>query len=223
MQSGPTKCGRAHSCRSICRISESSSSHCNGISFPLMPHGLRVCGCGRSARVHPSGRGSMAQRPGIADRRGGDIRRDSAGRFRGCAISGTGVRERGSRLAKLAELALASLEGEVTSVSDLGDGRYEVVVSLSNVCGEQPIYVMSPDMRAYVQVGKIWHKVPLTPIDDSIGMVSFTAMSLKLGSAILHSYCRTIFMYASRIRCWSIRATRQRMMCSNARTITMSM
>jgi ABC-type lipoprotein export system ATPase subunit len=82
------------------------------------------------------------------------------------------VRERGARLAKSAELALASLQGEVTSVSDLGEGRYELAVSLSNVSGEQPIYVMSPDMRAYVQVGKIWHEVPLTPIDDGIGNVS---------------------------------------------------
>jgi hypothetical protein len=94
------------------------------------------------------------------------------------------VRERGSRLAKLAELALASLQGEVMSVSDLGDGRYEVVVSLSNVRGEQPIYLMSPDMRAYVQVGKIWHKVPLTPIDYSIGMVS------KIGGKKHSPLCR---------------------------------
>ncbi len=82
------------------------------------------------------------------------------------------VREQGARLAKLAELALASLQGEIASVSDLGDGRYELALSLSNVRGEQPIYVMSPDMRAYVQVGKMWQEVPLTPIDDSIGNVS---------------------------------------------------
>jgi ABC-type lipoprotein export system ATPase subunit len=82
------------------------------------------------------------------------------------------VREHGARLAKLAELALASLQGEVTSVSDLGEGRYELAVSLSNVSGEQPIYVMSPDMRAYVQVGKVWREVPLTPIDDGTGNVS---------------------------------------------------
>jgi ABC-type lipoprotein export system ATPase subunit len=82
------------------------------------------------------------------------------------------LREHGARLAKLAELALASLQGEVTSVSDLGEGRYELAVALSNVNGEQPIYVMSPDMRAYVQVGKVWHEVPLTPIDDGTGNVS---------------------------------------------------
>jgi putative ABC transport system ATP-binding protein/macrolide transport system ATP-binding/permease protein/lipoprotein-releasing system ATP-binding protein len=42
---------------------------------------------------------------------------------------------------------------------------------LSNVRGEQPIYVMSPDMRAYVQVGKSWEEVPLTPTGDEAGGV----------------------------------------------------
>lgn len=81
------------------------------------------------------------------------------------------VRDRGARIAQLAEMALSSLQGEVQSVSDLGDGRYQLAVSLSNVRGDQPIYVMSPDMRAYVQVGKIWQEVPLTPTDDGDGGV----------------------------------------------------
>jgi putative ABC transport system ATP-binding protein/macrolide transport system ATP-binding/permease protein/lipoprotein-releasing system ATP-binding protein len=76
------------------------------------------------------------------------------------------VRERGAQIAKLAEMALSTLQSDVQSVSDLGDGRYELAVNLSNV-GDQPIYVMSPDMRGYVQVGKIWQEVPLKPTDDS--------------------------------------------------------
>jgi ABC-type lipoprotein export system ATPase subunit len=81
------------------------------------------------------------------------------------------VREHGTRIAKLAEMALSSLQGEVQSITDLGDGRYELAMHLSNVAGEQPIYVMSPDMRAYVQVGKTWQEVPLTPADDGAGNV----------------------------------------------------
>jgi ABC-type lipoprotein export system ATPase subunit len=76
------------------------------------------------------------------------------------------VRERGAKIAKLAEMALTSLQSDVQSVSDLGDGRYELTVSLSNVGGNQPIYVMTPDMRAYVQVGKVWQEVPLKPVED---------------------------------------------------------
>jgi hypothetical protein len=135
MQSGPTKCGRAHSCRSICRISGSSSSLRLGADL------------WRSARTLLVSVAVVFAEILLVD-------------FAVAQYQELRVRERGSRLAKLAELALASLEGEVTWVSDLGDGRYEVVVSLSNVRGEQPIYVMSPDMRAYVQVGKIWHKCP---------------------------------------------------------------
>jgi len=78
----------------------------------------------------------------------------------------TQVRAPGARIAKLAEMALSSLEGEVQSVSDIGDGRYELAVSLWNAAGDQSIYVMSPDMHGYVQVGKIWQELPLKPTDD---------------------------------------------------------
>jgi ABC-type lipoprotein export system ATPase subunit len=82
------------------------------------------------------------------------------------------VRDRGARLARLAEMALSRLQADVQSVTDLGDGRYELAVSLWNVSGETPIYVMSPDMHGYVQVGKIWQEVPLEPADSVSGSVS---------------------------------------------------
>ena len=59
-------------------------------------------------------------------------------------------------------MALNSLRGDVQSVTDLGDGRYELTTYLQNVGGEQPIYVMSPDLRAYVQVGTVWQEVSMT-------------------------------------------------------------
>src|SRR5262245_41580657 len=76
------------------------------------------------------------------------------------------VRERAARIAALQHLALNRLRGDVQSVSDLGDGRYELTTYLQNVGGEAPIYVMAPDMRAYVQVGTVWQEVPMTPADD---------------------------------------------------------
>ena len=78
----------------------------------------------------------------------------------------TQVWERSARQAALAEMALGSLQSEIQSVSDLGDGRYELAVDLRNVGDDRPIYVMSPDMHAYVQVGKAWQEVPLRPTDD---------------------------------------------------------
>jgi ABC-type lipoprotein export system ATPase subunit len=76
------------------------------------------------------------------------------------------LRERATRIATLQHLALNRLRGDVQSVTDLGDGRYELTTYLQNVGGE-PIYVMAPDMRAYVQVASLWQELPMTPADDS--------------------------------------------------------
>jgi putative ABC transport system ATP-binding protein/macrolide transport system ATP-binding/permease protein/lipoprotein-releasing system ATP-binding protein len=78
----------------------------------------------------------------------------------------TRVRERAARIAALQQLALNSLRGDIQSVVDLGDGRYELTTNLQNV-GGQPIYVLSPDMRAYVQVRTVWQEVPMQPVDES--------------------------------------------------------
>ncbi|MGE0259095.1 MAG: ABC transporter ATP-binding protein [Alphaproteobacteria bacterium] len=81
---------------------------------------------------------------------------------------GSRLRERDARLARLADLAFTRLQGEIASIADLGGGRYELALALSNASGkEQPLYVMAPDMRAYVQVGKVWREVPLRPAEDS--------------------------------------------------------
>jgi ABC-type lipoprotein export system ATPase subunit len=81
------------------------------------------------------------------------------------------VRERGARTLALQHMALNSLRGDVLSVADLGDGRYELTTYLQHVGADQPIYVMSPDMRAYVQVRTLWQEVPMKPSDESAGGV----------------------------------------------------
>ena len=75
------------------------------------------------------------------------------------------LRERAARIATLQHLALNRLRGDVQSVTDLGEGRYELTTYLQNVGGE-PIYVMAPDMRAYVQIASLWQELPMTPADD---------------------------------------------------------
>jgi ABC-type lipoprotein export system ATPase subunit len=82
------------------------------------------------------------------------------------------VRERGARIAALQHVALNSLRGDVQSVTDLGNGRYELTTYLQNVGGGEPIYVMSPDMRAYVQVGTTWQEVAMMPAEGNLGGVS---------------------------------------------------
>ena len=81
------------------------------------------------------------------------------------------MRERAARVAALQHLALNGLRGDVQSVTDLGDGRYELTTYLQNVGSDRPIYVMAPDMRAYVQVKTVWQEVPMTPTDESAGGV----------------------------------------------------
>jgi ABC-type lipoprotein export system ATPase subunit len=82
------------------------------------------------------------------------------------------VRQRAARTAALQHLALNSLRGDVQSVTDLGDGQYELVTYLQNVGSDEPIYVMSPDMRGYVQVKTTWQEVPMQPFEDSINGVA---------------------------------------------------
>ena len=81
------------------------------------------------------------------------------------------VRERADKLAALEMLALSSLRANVRAVAALGEGRYEMTLELWNVRGEKPIYVMSPSVRAYVQIGRQWIEVPLTPVDESAASV----------------------------------------------------
>jgi energy-coupling factor transporter ATP-binding protein EcfA2 len=77
------------------------------------------------------------------------------------------VREQAARIATLQHMALNSLRGDVQSITDLGDGRYELTTYLQNIGGGKPIYVMSPDLRAYVQVGTVWQEVSMKPTGES--------------------------------------------------------
>jgi ABC-type lipoprotein export system ATPase subunit len=81
------------------------------------------------------------------------------------------VRERERRIARLADMALSSLQTDIQSITDLGDGRYELAIYLLNAGGD-PIYVMSPDMHAYVQVGNQWQETPLQQADSGGDSVS---------------------------------------------------
>jgi ABC-type lipoprotein export system ATPase subunit len=76
------------------------------------------------------------------------------------------LREHAASQAALQHLALNRLRGDVQSVTDLGEGRYELSTYLQNVGGE-PIYVMTPQMRAYVQVASLWQEVPMTAAEEN--------------------------------------------------------
>jgi putative ABC transport system ATP-binding protein/macrolide transport system ATP-binding/permease protein/lipoprotein-releasing system ATP-binding protein len=81
------------------------------------------------------------------------------------------VQERADRRTALETLALSALRADVRTIASLGDGRYELTLELWNVRGEKPIYVMSPALRAYVQIGRQWIEVPSRPVEDSPAQV----------------------------------------------------
>ena len=81
------------------------------------------------------------------------------------------VQERADRRAALETLALSALRADVRTIASRGNGSYELTLELWNVRGEQPIYVMSPALRAYVQVGRQWIEVPSRPVEESTAQV----------------------------------------------------
>lgn len=75
------------------------------------------------------------------------------------------------KLAALETLALSSLRADVKTIASRGSGTYELTLELWNVKGDKPIYVMSPALRAYVQVGRQWVELPARPIEESAAQV----------------------------------------------------
>jgi putative ABC transport system ATP-binding protein/macrolide transport system ATP-binding/permease protein/lipoprotein-releasing system ATP-binding protein len=81
------------------------------------------------------------------------------------------VQEHADKLAALETLALSALRADVKAIASRGDGEYELTLELWNVKGDKPIYVMSPALRAYVQVGSQWVEVPSRPVEESAAQV----------------------------------------------------
>jgi len=99
------------------------------------------------------------------------------------------LRARSLQMAAVQVAALNGLRAEIRSIADIGEGQYELALSLSNNNESQPIFVMSPEMRGYVQVGKLWQEVPLKSDGDSAGSV------LKLETERIYRY-----LFEARVR-----------------------
>jgi ABC-type lipoprotein export system ATPase subunit len=81
------------------------------------------------------------------------------------------MKARQERLAALEELATSTLRSDVDSITSLGENRYEVAIYLENTRSDPPIYVLSPSVQAFVQVGTDWREAPLAPIADASASV----------------------------------------------------
>lgn len=60
------------------------------------------------------------------------------------------------------ELAMKDLRADIKNI-EFGPGKsYVVSIYLQNTAGDKPIYVMSPTVRGFIQVGSSWQEVKLT-------------------------------------------------------------
>lgn len=81
------------------------------------------------------------------------------------------IETRRARIAALEELATSTLRSDIADIKSLGGNTYEVTIYLENTKQEPPIYVMSPSVQAFVQVGSGWREAPLTPIAEATASV----------------------------------------------------
>jgi putative ABC transport system ATP-binding protein/macrolide transport system ATP-binding/permease protein/lipoprotein-releasing system ATP-binding protein len=92
------------------------------------------------------------------------------------------IDQKASEHQALEDLAMSGLRADVKNVT-FGPGKsYIVELYLRNTIGTQPIYVLSPSVRAFVQVGSNWLEVPISPLDSA------AQKQLKITSTHVYRY-----------------------------------
>jgi ABC-type lipoprotein export system ATPase subunit len=71
-----------------------------------------------------------------------------------------------SKRQELEDLAMRGLRADIEDVTMTADGNYIVSIYMQNTTGGQDLYVMSPVVRGFVQVGTNWQEVPLAQADS---------------------------------------------------------
>lgn len=70
------------------------------------------------------------------------------------------------------ELAMKDLRADIKNI-EFGPGKsYVVSIYLQNTAGDKPIYVMSPTVRGFIQVGSSWQEVKLTAKSEPTAKVA---------------------------------------------------
>lgn len=81
------------------------------------------------------------------------------------------IQAKAQRRMALEELAMQGLRADVKSV-EFGKGKtYVVTLYLRNTKGDEPLYVMSPMVRGFVQVGTSWLEVPMKSLESGSAQV----------------------------------------------------
>lgn len=81
------------------------------------------------------------------------------------------VAEKNEARQQLQDVALYRMRAEVDDLAQGLDRGYVLTIFVQNLEPEQDLFVMAPEVRAFVQVGLQWQEIPLRPADDQEGRV----------------------------------------------------
>jgi putative ABC transport system ATP-binding protein/macrolide transport system ATP-binding/permease protein/lipoprotein-releasing system ATP-binding protein len=81
------------------------------------------------------------------------------------------IETRAAEREALEALAMSGLRADIKDVTFGPGGTYVLSIYLRNTMGDKPIYVMSPTVRGFVQVGSSWQEAPLKPANVSASQV----------------------------------------------------
>lgn len=79
--------------------------------------------------------------------------------------------ERKAAKQQLQEVALYLMRADIEDVARGPDGGYLLTLYAQNLEPEKGLFVLAPEVRAFVQVGLQWQEIPLQPADDQEGSV----------------------------------------------------
>ena len=81
------------------------------------------------------------------------------------------LHQRRQARAALEDAALLWLRADIADVAYNGGASYTLTLSLENRSAANAVFVLSPTVRAYVQVGLTWQEIPTRSIDGQEGRV----------------------------------------------------
>ncbi len=72
---------------------------------------------------------------------------------------------------QLEEAAMFQLRADIDNLAYGPDGAYLLTLYLRNVSPNRDLFVLSPSVRGFVQVGSRWDEMPVKPADNQLGSV----------------------------------------------------
>ncbi|AGA34372.1 hypothetical protein TVNIR_2734 [Thioalkalivibrio nitratireducens DSM 14787] len=93
-----------------------------------------------------------------------------------------------ARIAWLNRMAFVMVRADVEDIRLRPDGRYEVTLWMENVSDENDLYLLVPNVSAYIQVGYRWRELPLEHIPGPDGLLPGMVVNLRDHLRITQQY-----------------------------------